>query len=187
MSDEKILARRALRRAVADGLVVKSTSCSKCGETVESKRLDGHHHNGYDETHWLDVVWLCKNCHGIEHGYAFNITDEQRYAGAQTRLLTETDEQRQRRKEWGRELGQRYGFDSITRFNEQRTPEERSAHARRAAEAVPRDRVGGKGKNRQRVLCDKCGITITPSWLKRHVDSDCQLGIKTWQRGDERR
>jgi hypothetical protein len=176
MSNEKMLARRALRRAVANGIIDKPTSCSDCGRTVEAKDLGGHHHNGYDEEHWLDVVWLCRNCHGRCHGGALLITNEQRYAGAQTRLRTETSEQRQQRKKWGRELGRRYGRDSMTQFNASRTPEERSEHARRAAESVPRDRVGGKGKPRPCIQCDDCKRWIAVSWLKRHQSSNCRLG-----------
>ena len=40
-----------------------SLRCSRC----DSMASDYHHHKGYDEQHRLDVVPLCKNCHGKIH------------------------------------------------------------------------------------------------------------------------
>ena len=26
-------------------------------------KISGHHWHGYDRVHWLDVLWLCNECH----------------------------------------------------------------------------------------------------------------------------
>jgi hypothetical protein len=54
----------AVRRAVRQGLIIRLTECEDCGTTAS---LDGHHHNGYDDAHVLDVRWLCKACHASAH------------------------------------------------------------------------------------------------------------------------
>lgn len=59
---ERTKARHAVRAALRRGDLAKPRKCQECGKVT--KKLDGHHHNGYDEEHWLDVVWLCEECHG---------------------------------------------------------------------------------------------------------------------------
>lgn len=57
-------ARDAVRLALRNGTLVKGP-CRLCGST---ESIQGHHHNGYDEPHWLDVRWLCRTCHCKTHG-----------------------------------------------------------------------------------------------------------------------
>jgi hypothetical protein len=58
----------AVRRAIAQGKLVRPPNCSKCG-SVDIKGSDGrstihaHHH---DYTKPLDVEWICVKCHRIE-------------------------------------------------------------------------------------------------------------------------
>ena len=52
----------AVWRAVDEGRLVK-TACL-CGEI----EVEGHHPNGYDDDHILDVVWLCVRHHREAHG-----------------------------------------------------------------------------------------------------------------------
>ena len=52
-------ANQCLNKAVVRGEVSRPESCSKCG--VKCKP-DGHHWS-YIEEHWLDVIWLCGDCH----------------------------------------------------------------------------------------------------------------------------
>lgn len=59
---EKHKARMELRNAMRRGDVIKSYSCSKCGDTP--KRIEGHHE---DYLKPLDVVWLCSPCHRKLH------------------------------------------------------------------------------------------------------------------------
>ena len=53
-------ARVAVYRAIKNGKLVRPMECQQCGEKCKP---DGHHHNGYDKAHYLDVVWLCRKCH----------------------------------------------------------------------------------------------------------------------------
>ena len=53
-----------VRLAVKAGKLTK-TDCADCGS---SGPVQGHHHNGYDDEHALDVVWLCRSCHLSRHG-----------------------------------------------------------------------------------------------------------------------
>lgn len=59
------VAANAVRRAVRRGDLIRPTHCSRCEE--QKKSIVAHHHNGYDEEHWLDVEWLCRACHSIVH------------------------------------------------------------------------------------------------------------------------
>lgn len=56
-------ANHKMGNAVRDKKLVKPTLCEACGRV---ERLDGHH---YDYTKPLEVVWLCKTCHGQVHRY----------------------------------------------------------------------------------------------------------------------
>lgn len=51
----------AVGRAVRRGRLVQSPRCQHPGCTTV--KVEGHHHNGYDREHWLDVVWLCRKHH----------------------------------------------------------------------------------------------------------------------------
>ena len=59
----KTRARRAVAWARTHGLLVP-LGCTTCGAVGA---IHGHHHNGYEPEHWLDVTWLCPACHGEEH------------------------------------------------------------------------------------------------------------------------
>ncbi len=58
-------ARQAVNLSIAYGLIVKPAACQhpgkyspKCGGQIQ-----GHHHKGYEQEHWLEVEWLCTLCH----------------------------------------------------------------------------------------------------------------------------
>jgi len=53
-----------LSNALRDGKLIRPTICSACGKT--DCEIEGHHWS-YLEEHWLDVMWLCTECHGKEH------------------------------------------------------------------------------------------------------------------------
>lgn len=59
----RMAARAAARGAVAKGLI-KKLPCEVCGV----KRVEGHHHKGYEMKHWFDVQWLCRKHHRAAHG-----------------------------------------------------------------------------------------------------------------------
>ena len=60
---EKLKANGALRWAVKSGRTIRPSSCSSCGKTCKP---DGHHWS-YLPENWVDVVWLCRSCHLMEH------------------------------------------------------------------------------------------------------------------------
>jgi rRNA maturation protein Nop10 len=61
---KKILARKAITRAVKKGILTPSEVCPKCKKQIKT---EAHHHNGYDKSCQLDVVWLCRSCHVSVH------------------------------------------------------------------------------------------------------------------------
>jgi len=135
MSDLQRLAWNAVHRAVANGTLVKPSACSSCKTEETPENIDAHHHNGYEGDAALQVTWLCKSCHGLEHGGAWLITDDQRRQAVQTRMERYTPEERsamslsrgtaEERSAWVRK--------GVIKANANRTPEERSALARKAA------------------------------------------------------
>jgi hypothetical protein len=62
---EQRKAHNAVNHAVRDGRLepVMSFCCVLCGLPAEQY----HHHNGYDDDHLLDVIPVCKRCHGRQH------------------------------------------------------------------------------------------------------------------------
>jgi transposase len=52
----------AVRLAVADGRLprAKTQTCSGCGGVAHHY----HHYVAYTPQHWLDVVPMCRSCHG---------------------------------------------------------------------------------------------------------------------------
>lgn len=61
---ERSSARWAVYRAVRTGMLTRPRHCSKCGRECKP---NGHHHRGYAKEFWLDVIWLCMECHVAEH------------------------------------------------------------------------------------------------------------------------
>ena len=60
---ERIKAVNALNHAIRDGRIIRPDFCGHCeGE----KFVEGHHWS-YEEEHWLDVEWMCKECHEELH------------------------------------------------------------------------------------------------------------------------
>lgn len=51
-----------MHRAIRQGLLVKPKFCQECGK---EKRLEGHHHKGYEPPNDIDVIFLCRSCHKI--------------------------------------------------------------------------------------------------------------------------
>lgn len=55
----QIRAQAAANKAIKRGDLVRPAVCPKCGKGFP----EAHHHKGYEPEYWLDVVWLCKQCH----------------------------------------------------------------------------------------------------------------------------
>ena len=65
-------ARQAVVNAVRSGKFLSaSTNTCNCGKQAQH----WHHHNGYDEPHWFDVVSLCASCHKLLHNGKMVIVD----------------------------------------------------------------------------------------------------------------
>lgn len=60
---EKCKAHSAVSVAIRSGLLVAPISCPRCGS---KKRIQAHHWS-YKEQHWLDIEWMCEQCHNDEH------------------------------------------------------------------------------------------------------------------------
>ena len=63
---EQARAHGMLSYAVKTGKIIKPSKCSQCGK---SGKIQGHHHNGYDKEHYLDVIWVCQPCHQLIHRF----------------------------------------------------------------------------------------------------------------------
>lgn len=61
---DKYRARTAVNNAIRDGRLIRQP-CQNCGTT---QNVHAHHH---DYSKPLDVEWLCKDCHWLEHGSVF--------------------------------------------------------------------------------------------------------------------
>mgnify|MGYP001588328844 CR=1 FL=1 len=55
-------ARYAVRRGIEKG-EIKRKNCEICMESDTST----HHYLGYEKEHWLDIQWLCRRHHILEH------------------------------------------------------------------------------------------------------------------------
>lgn len=56
----KIQARRSIFIALRAGTIKKPDSCEFCHQP---RPLESHHWHGYTPDKWLDIVWLCDECH----------------------------------------------------------------------------------------------------------------------------
>ena len=59
---DRYIAKYKLRMAVRSGKVTKKKVCQDCGKP---RKTWGYHHKGFDEKHWMDVLWLCSACVGL--------------------------------------------------------------------------------------------------------------------------
>ena len=57
---EQDLSHQAVHRALASGKLIRLEDCEHCGNPSEHA-----HHEDYNKQ--LEVVWLCKPCHGLVH------------------------------------------------------------------------------------------------------------------------
>lgn len=66
---EKLQARRLAREAIRKGTLIRPDQCSRCPTKTIKKygwksNVEGHH---TDYSKPLDVIWLCLECHKLEH------------------------------------------------------------------------------------------------------------------------
>lgn len=54
------LARIEVYKAVRNGTLEKKDKCEVC---ESADRVQSHHWHGYNKDRWLDVLWLCQQCH----------------------------------------------------------------------------------------------------------------------------
>lgn len=61
---ERYKAHNAVNYALRSKKITKPSKCEGCGE----KGVHLHaHHTSYEQSHWLDVEWLCTVCHSELH------------------------------------------------------------------------------------------------------------------------
>lgn len=60
---QKVAARRAVRRAIKAGRLVRPTKCPEPGCQTPHEPIEACHDNGYTKPHWEDIVWRCRACH----------------------------------------------------------------------------------------------------------------------------
>lgn len=58
---ERVKARNTLNNAIAAGIVIRPSKCSKCGTPGNMQA----HHDDYAKP--FSVAWLCQRCHGRKH------------------------------------------------------------------------------------------------------------------------
>jgi hypothetical protein len=58
---EAVIAHRRVQWAIQSGKLVRPDKCELCG--CEKRTIHAHHKNGYEQEHWLDVMWICQQCH----------------------------------------------------------------------------------------------------------------------------
>lgn len=63
-NQHKRKAQHAAGNAIRDGKLTRSDRCEHCG--TSEKKIQAHHWS-YEPENWLDVIWLCTECHGKEH------------------------------------------------------------------------------------------------------------------------
>jgi hypothetical protein len=61
---ERWKAKVAVARAVKAGRLKKPKVCPVC---TKKRRIEAHHHMGYERKNWLNIVWRCRPCHKLEH------------------------------------------------------------------------------------------------------------------------
>ena len=164
-SEHKVAARNAVNRAIKAGMLVPKEDCERCGRhRSERRRLDADHYLGYDEEHWLDVLWLCRSCHGKEHNHPEELAERMRETQAritpdQRRVIkrTYTDEGRRRISEAVSAAWARRSCDELSEIARQReanlTDEQREARRQRGrdrAAELNRKRWEGKTPEERR-------------------------------------
>lgn len=153
--EQRKKARRAVNRALRNGVLVRPSECSQCGARPGVARngkalIDAHHINGYDDEHLIDIVWLCQSCHQKVHArrHGIKFTDDQR------KKISEgvQDAYDSGRRHAPDQSGEKNSF-----FGKEHSPETR---AKIAAARI--------GKKVARTPCPVCGVPKTQTWMYRH-------------------
>ena len=61
--EKQVKANYAVSNAIRDGKLQKLSTCENCGDSYKVQA----HHESYEEVDWLNVVWLCDQCHKERH------------------------------------------------------------------------------------------------------------------------
>jgi hypothetical protein len=153
--EQRKKARRAVNRALKNGVLVRPKECSRCnacpGVAKNGKALiDAHHSNGYDDDHLTDIEWLCQSCHQKVH--------------ARRHGIKFTDEQRKKISE-----GVKEAYDSGLMRNTGRSGEENGFYGKTHTPEIRAQLAAQKlGKKVIRTPCPVCNIPKTQSWMYRH-------------------
>ena len=61
---DKANARNAVQRALNNGSMERPSVCSEC---FSNGIIETHHYLGYAKENWLNIKWICKDCHYKAH------------------------------------------------------------------------------------------------------------------------
>lgn len=64
---DRLKAFRAVRHAIRTGLMRQLHWCQVCGDGILPDSQPEPHHASYEEKHWLDVIWVCREHHKQIH------------------------------------------------------------------------------------------------------------------------
>lgn len=179
--EQRKRARRAVNRAIRNGDLVRPTSCERCDVSPERAKngkalIDAHHRGGYDEDHWLDIIWVCQSCHQKVHARRHGIphTDEaKKRIGITMRNMYKSGEliHPDMRGDKNPFFGKTHSIEVRQRISEARRGVSRfhtEETKRRIGEAQPK-----RKKPNTKILCDLCDNLVAASWITRHKDSGC--------------
>lgn len=173
--DQRKKARRAVNRAVRNKMLIRPEICELCGIKPGRARngkalIDAHHHAGYNEENWLNIIWVCQSCHQKTHARRHGIkhTDEVRaLIGERVReqFQSGTRVKPDMRGEKNPFFGKNHSDETKLRISESRRGKPRTPHTKETRQKM--------SKPRPKVTCDLCDRVISSVWIKRHKDSGC--------------
>ncbi len=65
LNRDKLRAQNAVRSAVVSGMINKPNECCQCSRQMRPHDIHAHHYAGYDKP--MEIKWLCRHCHTLEH------------------------------------------------------------------------------------------------------------------------
>lgn len=151
--EQRKRARRAVNRALRNGVLVRPLDCELCGNAPGRAKsghrkalIEAHHRNGYSDEHALNIIWLCSSCHQKTHARRHGIKHD--------------DVARQHISE-----GVKESITSGRRRAPDITGEKNPFYGKTHTIEV---RAKISASHSRRINCPKCQRVTTPRWLRHH-------------------